>query len=114
MFRIPYESNAGRFQFTCDRCGVPRDSSEMHEEWNGFIVCNTCYDPKHPLLDEGQYQYAETAYIEDARPSPYQTQNTCTLLGASGIVGQGQVGCFIVGNELPPEMLELFISLSQE
>ena len=35
----------------CDRCGFQYKYLELKEEWNGLLVCQECYEPKHPQLE---------------------------------------------------------------
>jgi len=35
----------------CDRCGFKVPYKELRREWNGWWVCDDCYDPKHANLD---------------------------------------------------------------
>lgn len=35
----------------CDRCGLRYHYTEMNFEWNKSIVCDKCYEDKHPQLD---------------------------------------------------------------
>lgn len=32
----------------CDRCGFDYRLSQMKKEWNGLIVCHSCYEARHP------------------------------------------------------------------
>jgi hypothetical protein len=32
----------------CDRCGFPMHLSELKKEWTNYMVCNKCWDPRHP------------------------------------------------------------------
>lgn len=34
----------------CQRCGWKYDRLELHKEWNGLYVCETCWESKHPLI----------------------------------------------------------------
>tara|TARA_R100000458_G_C8228465_1_gene210843 strand:+ start:59 stop:781 length:723 start_codon:yes stop_codon:yes gene_type:complete len=35
----------------CDRCSFEYKLHELKEEWTGFKVCPSCYEPKHPQLE---------------------------------------------------------------
>lgn len=41
---------AGEPYKNCDRCGLDKRAVETRKEWTGLIVCNECWDPKHPQL----------------------------------------------------------------
>jgi hypothetical protein len=32
----------------CDRCGFKFKASELRKEWQGFMVCSGCWEPRHP------------------------------------------------------------------
>ena len=33
---------------TCMRCGMDMRQSESNKEWNNLIVCEDCFEPRHP------------------------------------------------------------------
>ena len=51
----------------CDRCGFQYKYLELKEEWNGLLVCEECYEPKHPQL-EPTYSSADAEALENPRP----------------------------------------------
>lgn len=38
----------GDWNAHCDRCGFKVKASELRKEWQGFMVCSTCWEPRHP------------------------------------------------------------------
>ena len=32
----------------CDRCGFTFFASQLRKEWQGFMVCQSCHEPRHP------------------------------------------------------------------
>ena len=54
-------------QAICDRCGFQVPYLELSKEWNGFLVCQECYEPKHPQL-EPPYASAAAEALENPRP----------------------------------------------
>lgn len=32
----------------CDRCGRQRRASQLKREWTNLLVCETCFETKHP------------------------------------------------------------------
>ena len=32
----------------CDRCADVKYASQLKKEWTGFIVCEQCWEPRHP------------------------------------------------------------------
>jgi|SRR6056300_461769 NAD-dependent SIR2 family protein deacetylase len=51
----------------CDRCGFQYKYLELKEEWNGLLVCEECYEPKHPQL-EPTYASADAEALQNPRP----------------------------------------------
>lgn len=39
---------SGGWNCICDRCGKKKKISEVNREWTGFLVCNTCFEERHP------------------------------------------------------------------
>ncbi len=98
----------------CDRCGVRRDSSEMRKEWQGFLVCLTCYEDRHPLLDEGKYQRPETKIPNPTRPESSSIFiSSCTQLGSQGIIGYGIIGCMVIGRYDGEAMINVYLAAEQ-
>ena len=47
---------SGKFsQAICDRCGFQVPYLNLSKEWNGLLVCQECFEPKHPQLDPGYH-----------------------------------------------------------
>lgn len=57
----------------CDRCGQQYPYLSMQKEWTGFIVCQECYEPKHPQLEPITTPVDPQALYEPrpARTEPY-------------------------------------------
>jgi len=51
----------------CDRCGFQYKYLELKEEWNGLLVCQECYEPKHPQLEPSNSS-ADAEALENPRP----------------------------------------------
>lgn len=49
---MAHEANAGyqpgNHWCECQRCGFDYRASQMRKEWNGSLVCEDCYEPRHP------------------------------------------------------------------
>lgn len=39
---------SGEWNLICDRCSKKIKADESKLEWTGFIVCNDCYEQRHP------------------------------------------------------------------
>jgi hypothetical protein len=38
----------GDWNAVCDRCGLTRKAKELRKEWDGLMVCEKCWEPRHP------------------------------------------------------------------
>ena len=38
----------GQWNAVCDRCGLEFKSSSLKKEWTGLMVCDKCFEPRHP------------------------------------------------------------------
>lgn len=38
----------GSHNVICDRCGIKYKADELKKEWQGYMVCATCFEPRHP------------------------------------------------------------------
>jgi hypothetical protein len=84
----------------CDRCGLRYPYTEMNFEWTNSIVCDKCFEEKHPQLDPVSPSPDAEAlkYASPDRKEPLEVTvgNTFppvqnNLLQAIGIVGQVRV-----------------------
>jgi len=32
----------------CDRCGFKYKANQLRKEWTGWMVCDSCWEPRHP------------------------------------------------------------------
>ena len=39
---------AGNYWVVCDRCGIDYRVADVKEEWNGLVVCDGCFEHRHP------------------------------------------------------------------
>lgn len=52
----------------CDECGFKYRRSEMKKWWDGFMVCEKDYEPRHP--QEFVRGKADKVSFPDSRPDP--------------------------------------------
>jgi hypothetical protein len=38
----------GNWNAICDKCGKKYKASKLKTEWNGLLVCRTCFEFRHP------------------------------------------------------------------
>ena len=84
----------GKFSLAqCDRCGFVYKYLELKEEWNGFRVCEECYEQKQPQLKPSPNPIDPEA-LRNPRPTEpapttgygiVKTENTKNSDGVSGI-----------------------------
>ena len=59
---------SGKFAIAlCDQCGFQFRLLELIKDWQGFKVCDECYEPKHPQL-EPKRGLTEAQALNQPRP----------------------------------------------
>ena len=58
----------GKWNSICDRCGFKFKNDKLQKEWTGLMVCNECFETRHPqdLLRPPK----EDSSIPWSRPEP--------------------------------------------
>lgn len=81
--------------FICDRCGFKYRQSEIRKEWSGLLVCEICWEPKHPQLSVRAIR--EKIAVKNARPRQTDkfdyTESSTTL---SAIASKGATSISLV------------------
>ena len=70
----------GGWKCTCHRCGFWFPSTEIKKEWTGLLVCQQCYEPRHP-------QTLIKVHGETAFPSFVSKDGTDTFVFVCGVDG---------------------------
>lgn len=89
---------------TCDSCGKKLKASHTRHRWDGFIVCDSCWEPRHSH-DFIKVRYDKQEVPFSRRPQetfidvPY-TEQACTPLTRTASADFGTADCAIVGNNL--------------
>jgi hypothetical protein len=62
---------AGSHNVICDCCGFKFKREQVKKDWQGFLKCSTCYEPRHSL--DFLRSVPERPGVIDARPrqEPY-------------------------------------------
>lgn len=55
----------------CDQCGQQYMLNELKKTWEGFKVCQECYEPKHPQL-EPLRAVSDPQALYQPRPEKYE------------------------------------------
>ena len=58
-------------KFVCDICGFAVRRSKTRKNWRNQIVCQECYEPRHP--QDSIRPIREKIAVRDARPEPTET-----------------------------------------
>jgi len=90
-----------RFYLLCDSCGRKITNKEARKRWDGLVVCQNDWEPKHPALTyrvptntQGEGSAASRSGL--VRPESTDTfVLTCTLVGTQAIPGLAIAGCMI-------------------
>lgn len=58
----------GKWNVICDRCGFKYKNTDLRKEWTGLMVCDSCWEPRHPqtLIKVPK----EDSSVPWARPEP--------------------------------------------
>lgn len=75
----------GDWNAICDRCGIEYKASQLKEEWTHLMVCEGCWDPRHP--SEFQKIEPEDPSVPWARPESsfnYYVETTAPTIDDSG------------------------------
>jgi len=78
-----------RSQAISDRSGMAFPYNEMVKEWNGSLVHNSEFEPKHPQIRR-RHNVADAIALQNTRPQRFQqpktvTSNDATLANSGGI-----------------------------
>jgi len=91
---------SGEWNLICDSCGKKMKSSNAKHRWDGFVVCNNCFEHRHP--QDFVKPKIDKIVVPFTRPRPDEvfvdityTVNTltCTPAGASGNADYGVADC---------------------
>ena len=88
---------AGLFNIYCMSCGRKYKSNEIRKRWDGLLVCDEDWEPRHP-------QDFVRGIQERSNILPFSFDNdgsvnggACTLANSVGIAGLGVAGCMVAG-----------------
>lgn len=86
----------GDWNVSCDRCGFKFKSSDVREEWNGLMVCEDCWESRHPA-DMYKYTPSKEQYIPYSRPEASTALQYLTAADGS-YVQDGDGGFILLGS----------------
>jgi hypothetical protein len=86
---------SGTYNAICDVCGRKMKASMLKARWDGYKVCATDWEMRHP--QELLRMFSDQRTLPFTRPdNEVDTNNSCPVGGIAGIVGIGVVGCMIL------------------
>ena len=71
----------------CQRCASVERSSDVRREWTGLIVCNECWEPRHPQ-DFVRARPEDTSAKGLVSPEPADTFIGPSPCAESAVVGK--------------------------
>lgn len=78
---------SGAWNAICDRCGLQFKSFQLREEWTGLMVCERCYETKHPqLLLKGVKDDPSVPWVRDGG------DGSATVSSIGGATSNGGLG----------------------
>ena len=84
----------GKWWVQCDRCGFKYKNDQVKKEWNGLIVCEPCFETRHPqdfvraVKDDQRVEFTrpepadvfiDPGYDADVLAQPHQTKPSGTF-----------------------------------
>lgn len=94
----------GDWNAACFRCGFKFKASELRPAWQGFKVCEKCWEPRHPqdfvraVKDDSSVPWAQDDDWTFGGPNAL----LCTVVGRSAIPSYAVSGCSISGTQYSP------------
>jgi len=85
---------AGDHWVECARCGFDYRQSHMKREWTGVIVCQECWEPRHP---QDFVRATEDDQAAKGLVNPQSTENYIGCSTSTDIAGEAVAGCAIPG-----------------
>lgn len=92
---------SGGFNVTCDVCSEKVKAHQTRQRWDGFQVCNKCFEERHP--QDFIKVKIDKISVPVARPIQTPAYFVCTLDQCVAIAGVGVVGCLVSGRASPYE-----------
>lgn len=89
----------GQWNAICDRCGRKFKSSRLRPTWDGLMVCERDWEPRHP--QDFVRAPPPERLPEWVRPDITSSGDVCTTEGRSAVPGSAIPGCSIPGGTLP-------------
>lgn len=89
----------GCWNIICDVCGRKFKSDEVRERWDGYYVCKSDWESRHPLdffrvsSEDTSVPFTREEPVDTFVVNPY----ACTVITRQHYAGIGTAGCMTVG-----------------
>lgn len=94
----------GLWNVICDRCGFKYKSNELKKEWTNLMVCNSCWEPRHPQdFVRSIPDQLPLPYTRPEAPDTYvivnyiASSNQCSVFGGYCQASFMEADCAVVG-----------------
>lgn len=85
----------------CDICGKKFKLYELKKRWDGFWVCQSDWESRHPQdFIRGVKETLTLPITKPIQPMP-TAYVVCSVTGRNGVAGLGVAGCAITGQIIP-------------
>lgn len=101
---------ASDWNVTCDSCGKKMKASHTKHRWDGFIVCDSCWEPRHShdfikvIYDKQEVPFSRRPQ-ETFIDVPYVVTLSCTPLTSYGEADRGTADCAKTGLATPGDLI---------
>ena len=86
----------GDWNAICDGCGAKLKASSLRKDWQGFMKCTPCWEPRHPQDFVRARQGAEPAPVPFVRsPGEPTFAAFCTPGGVSSLPDSATPDCWV-------------------
>lgn len=86
----------GDWNAICDVCGFRYKASQLRKRWDGLMVCEADWEPRHP--QDFIKPIKERIGVPWTRPNPPdEFVEVCSVYGLNAVAGVGTAGCMIAG-----------------
>lgn len=84
----------GSYNVVCDSCGFKFKAEELRLRWDGFYVCQECWNPRQEQdLVRPRPEHPDLPYVRPEPPDHFL--NVCSVKGIQGVAGKAMAGCAV-------------------
>jgi hypothetical protein len=89
------------WKVTCHRCGCWFPSTEIKKEWTGLLVCETCFETRHPqtlIKVRTETQFPDFVSMDGTDTFT----GVCDIVSSSAFADLASADCARADNVTPP------------